>query len=153
MSTITSVVEHDLMTTTPSMTEKADMEPVVTTDTVLSFTEAGVLTPNADEVLKSQEKAADHSVCVMIKELISSMHVPLKIQNNTERKNVSTQAGFSCFKCDLSFLTTSALLRHNRIKHAFFPFRCLHCKVGYTTIAGLTSHLKISHDIVVKKVK
>ena len=100
--------------------------------------------------IQSQQQAADESVCVMINALISAMQTPVKIQKKISKKSTGTQAGFSCFSCDLSFLTTAGLFKHDRVKHAIFPFRCIHCNVGYITIHGLTKHLASRHKIVVK---
>ena len=151
ISTTISVMDGDDLTL--SITNGISMENEATPDSILSMSQVEVSTPHDAAVIKEQEKAADQSVCLMIKELISCMHTPLIIQNNTEQNTVGTQAGFSCFICDLSFVTSTGLFRHNRIRHSFFPFTCVHCNVGYARICGLTKHLKLAHQIVVKKVK
>ena len=118
----------------------------------LSINEGVTLQQDEDVTLILQQKDADRSVCVMINELISAMQNPVKINITIEKKSIGTQAGFSCFPCDLSFLTSAGLFKHDRVKHCIFPFRCAHCNLGYITLPGLTKHLASRHSIIVKQI-
>ena len=146
-------IDQGFLPMTESTTETGEMDQNETSHAIQSVTEASIITTYDENVLKTQQKDADDSVCQMIKQLISSMQNPVKIQTKISQATVGTQAGFSCFLCDLSFWSSSGLMRHNKIKHAFFPLKCVHCNVGFYRLCGLTKHLNIAHGIVVKKTK
>ena len=144
-------MEEGMSTMMDSVTQEMMTQDL--SDSLVAVTQALNMDEDDAVTVTAEQKAADKSVCVMITHLISGMRNPVSIQSNIQTRNVGTQAGFSCFYCDLTFKTSAGLFKHDRAKHAVLPFRCVHCNKGYITMQGLTNHLKVKHSIVVKQIK
>lgn len=100
-----------------------------------------VVIPLSDQVL------ADQEIRDMIDELIASMYVPVRVVEPKSYVDASTQAGYSCPRCDVAYVSRSGMYQHNKRVHPRFPFTCAICRAGYNRLGALKNHLSTIHKV------